>query len=70
MESGLNNLVEYIVRIGLFLYGLYKLYLTSKVCWAAAKRKEYNWFLFMVAVSFIGLSKIYYLYIRNHRAAS
>ncbi|MFM1604550.1 MAG: DUF5652 family protein [Porticoccaceae bacterium] len=44
---------------------IWELYWTSKACWKAAKSDEWNWFIFMMAISLFGLPEMYYLYFRK-----
>ena len=50
----------------IFVLIAWEVYWTVKACWKAAKSDEFNWFLFMMLFSLLGLPEIYYL---DYRAA-
>jgi len=49
----------------ILVWAIWELYWTSKACWKAAKSDEWNWFIFMMAISLFGLPEMYYLYFRK-----
>jgi len=49
----------------ILVLAIWELYWTSKACWKAAKSDEWNWFIFMMAISLLGLPEMYYLYFRK-----
>ena len=49
----------------ILILSAWEAYWTVKACWKAAKSDEFNWFLFMLLFSLLGLPEIYYLHYRK-----
>jgi hypothetical protein len=45
---------------------IWEAYWTVKACWKAAKSGDFNWFVFMLLFSLLGLPEIYYLHYKQN----
>lgn len=65
LNIGMKNQLVLIAAI--LIWAIWESYWTVKACWSAAKNNDFNWFVFMLLFSLLGIPEIYYLHFRKSK---
>ena len=65
LNIGMKNQLVLIAAI--LIWAIWKSYWTVKACWSATKDNEFNWFVFMLLFSLLGIPEICYLHFRKSK---